>query len=250
MELIEARMAVPGGIARDPQLLRHLAGRLDARLLRTLHEQTGRGGPLDPTAGTLPLHLDMTLPGLLSTAFARLALVCHGAGRPLAAEVLLAEAAADPVAFAAARDRAGKLGVALVLDGVSHLALQLSCPWLLRADLLKLDWSPRLSNLPPAEQTAVAEALRQIGPARLILHRAESEAAIRWGVAHGIRRFQGRHIDAMLAAARLQFCPLAAPCTLRQCGERATATGGAGRASCRNHALLDAGAAPSRAAAP
>jgi hypothetical protein len=40
-------------------------------------------------------------------------------------------------------------------------------------------------------------------------------------------------------------CPKASGCTLRQCVERATATSPAGRAGCRNLALLDAGA-PSR----
>ena len=243
MDLLEARLRVPGRIVDDPYLMRHVAVRLDLRLLQSLDAESGSGGPLDPVGSRLPLHVNLTLPGLLSTEFASLALACHNAGRSLAAEVSLIDAAADPARYAAARDRAGKLGVCLVLDGLSHLALVLACPWHLRPDLLKLDWSPRLPDLPPPEQAALGDVLREIGPARMILHRADSEAAIRWGLANGIRRFQGRHIDAMLAASRIMGCPLAAPCNLRQCVERASATGGAARASCRNHPLLDAGAA-------
>lgn len=242
LDLLEARIDAPGQIGRDPFLLQHLANRLDARMLRTLHEDHGRGGPLDPGSARLPLYLRLTISGLLSDGFAALAAVCRDVGRPLGAEVLLVEAAADPTGFSHARKRAGQLGAKLVLDGMSHLALLVACPWLLRPDLLKLDWSPRLPDLPEAERAALGDAIRQVGPARLILHRADSEAAIRWGVAHGIRRFQGRHIDVMLAAARIVACPVASRCSLRQCTERASAAGGGGRASCGNHALLDAGA--------
>ncbi len=66
---------------------------------------------------------------------------------------------------------------------------------------------------------------------------------MRWGLAHGIRRFQGRHVDAMLAVGRIEACPHAAACTLRQCMDREGAATLAGRAGCRNAALLDAGCA-------
>jgi hypothetical protein len=75
-------------------------------------------------------------------------------------------------------------------------------------------------------------------------------------MARGIRRFQGRYVDAMLGAARIVSCPAAETCTLRQCIERATATARAGRAGCGNLALLNAGApmrvpaVPVRASAP
>lgn len=248
MDLVEARLNAPGLIERDPYLLRHLAGRLDARLLQALHDESGHGGPLDPVGCQLALHLSLTLTGLLSTAFASLALACHGVGRPLAAEVSLIEAVAEPAAFAAAREQAGRLGVTLVLSGVAHLALVLARPWLLPTDLVKLDWSPRVPDLPAPEQATLVEAIREIGAARLILQKADSETAIRWGIANGVRRFQGRQIDAMLAASRLLSCTRAAPCNLRQCQERANATGGAARASCRNHPLLDAGTAAALAA--
>jgi hypothetical protein len=61
-----------------------------------------------------------------------------------------------------------------------------------------------------------------------------------WGLAHGIRRFQGRHADAMLAAGRIGACANGGGCSLRQCSERASATGAGGRAGCSNPALLDA----------
>ncbi len=246
IEVIEAHLDAQGQISRDAVLSQHFAGRLDTRMLAALREEAGGLGPLDPAGGgtSLPLHLNLTIAGVLSDAFAALAATCRAGSRALAAEVRLLEAGTNPGAFARARLRAGELGVTLVLDGVSHLALVLARPWLLRPDLIKLDWSPRLLMMAAEEQAALVEAIQSIGPSRLVLHRAETEAAIRWGVSNGIRRFQGRHTDAMLAATRIVACPVSGNCNLRQCAERATATGGAGRASCGNLALLDAGAPP------
>jgi hypothetical protein len=246
---LEGRITPGSEASGDPFLFRHLAGRLDHRMLEVLSAKLGSGEPLDiapPEAdGAIlppPLHLNLTLPGILSEGFARFAAACREKGAEVGIEVALIEACADPDRFAAARRLVEAAGMRLVLDGVSHLTLLLSRPAALRPDLIKLDWSPRLPDLPEADRDAIAADLAGFGPQRVVLQRAETEAAVRWGLGHGIRRFQGRHIDAMLAASRILCCPLAPRCTLRQCIERARATGTAGRASCGNKALLDAGA--------
>ncbi len=128
-----------------------------------------------------------------------------------------------------------------MLDGVSHWALVLTRPARLQADLLKLGWSPRMAALPLEEQGILAHAVAEADPARIVLHHAGSEAALRWGLAHGIRLFQGRHVDQMLAVQRMLACPAASGCTLAQCVVRAGATGLTGRAGCTNLPLLDAG---------
>ena len=244
---LEARIAAGGQAGADPFLFRHLAGRLDRRMLARLTEAAGTGGVLDIAAGaygTAPLHINLTLPVILSDAFARFARLCRDSAAPLGVEVTLVEACDDAAAFGRARRALAESGLTLVLDGVSHLALVLARPCALRPDLVKLDWSPRLGALAGEEQQQVAATLDRLGAHRVVLHRAETEAALRWGMANGIRRFQGRHVDAMLAGARMAACPRAAGCTLRQCGERAAATGPAGRAGCGAVGLLDGAAAP------
>jgi len=248
---LQARITNAGQVSTDPFLFRHLATRLDQRMLEVLAAAVGRGGPLDVAAppesrgmaGRRPpaLHLNLTVPGILSPAFTRFAASCHLMAAPAGIEVSLIEAAADPAGFARARARVAEAGLTLVLDGVSHLALLIARPGRWRPDLLKLDWQPRLADLPAAEAKLVAQSLAEIGPERIILHRAETEAAMRWGMARGIRRFQGRHVDAMLGASRIVACGHAAGCTLRQCIERAAATGAAGRSGCGNRSLLDLG---------
>ncbi len=236
--VLEARIAATGQVNADPFLFRHLASRLDGRTLDVLRQDLQVDGPL--TAGTRhlgpTLHINLTLSGILSDRFAQFAATCRAIGARVGVEVPLVEACADPESFVTARTRLRLAGLALVLDGVSHHALMLTMPMVLEPDLIKLDWSPRL----PEAGSAVDQAVMALGGDRVVLHRAETEEALSWGLAHGIRRFQGRHVDAMLAVGRIGACAQGSSCSLRQCVERASATGTAGRVGCNNPALLDA----------
>jgi hypothetical protein len=262
---LEARLAgeergYVGGVAADPFLFRHLASRLDERMLKELSQDRrpdggggmlgalvsgGRASParaLSPGESPGPaLHLNLAVPAILSEAFARLAIICTRREIRVGVEISLLEAMVDLAAFERARRVLADHGMVLVLDGVSHVAMQIVRPWALRPDLLKLDWSPRLLDLPGQDAAILEAAIAQTDPARVVLHRAETEAALRWGVARGIRRFQGRHVDAMLSASRLVACAHAGDCSLRQCVERAASMSTAGRIGCRNLALLDRG---------
>ncbi len=223
---LEACLAATGQAAADPFLFRHLACRLDQRMLTLLADAAGTGGPLDIAASPRtapPPHINLTLPAILSDDFARLAARCRQCGVTVGIEVALIDACADTAAFARARGVLAGAGLKLVLDGVSYLALLLAQPFALRPDLLKLDWSPLLPGLQTEERLQLAAALKRVGPDRVVLHHAETEAALRWGMAQGLRRFQGRHVDAILAAGRIMACPQATGCSVRQCIERAAA---------------------------
>jgi len=247
---LEARLAAGGTAEADPYLFCHLAVRLDARMLALLRREIGTGSPLDAAAPRAfrsrpapALHVNLTLPGIVSPGFAQFAAAAHAAAASVGIEVALVEACADPTLFARAGRVVREAGMTLVLDGVSHLSLLLSCPATLQPDVMKLDWSPRLLDLRAEERNLIAATLEQQGPDAVVLHHADTEAALRWGLAEGIHRFQGRHVDAMLAAGRMLACPSADGCTLRQCSERAAATEAAGRSLCRNTRLLDAAVA-------
>lgn len=238
--VLEARIAAVGQANADPFLFRHLASRLDGRMLDVLRQDLKVNGPLTAGARDLgpTLHLNLTLSGILSDRFAQFAATCRAVGAQVGVEISLVEACGDPEAFVMARTRLRLAGLALVLDGVSHHALMLTMPMVLEPDLVKLDWSPRLPEAGPA----IEHALAALGGSRVVLHRAETEEALSWGLAHGIHRFQGRHVDAMLAAGRIGACSYGTGCTLRQCVERGSATGPVGRAGCSNPVLLDAAA--------
>ncbi len=239
LDALNARVQAAGSADADPYLFRYLAGRLDVRMMDLLAQEFLRPGAVPPSPA---LHLNLTPRAILSPGFLRLAEAAETASAGLGVEIALVDACADPLAFAAARMVLRAHGVTIVLDMIGGQALMLTRPEALGADLVKLDWAPRMANLGSHERRLLVAALDRIDPKRLVLHRAESRAALSWGLDHGITRFQGRHIDALLAGGRLADCPQASACTLRQCVERAAATGTAGRSGCRNTARLDSAA--------
>ncbi len=230
---LAARLQAAGAPGADPYLFQHLASRLDERALEIACMDLAQGGPM--TGSGLALHVNLTLSGVFSQGFARLAAAMQARGARGGVEILLMEACADPAGFARAAMAVRAAGLALVLDGVGRDALRLTHPGRLGADLVKVDWSDGLAG---AETDA---AMRELGPDRVMLVQADGEAALRWGLPRGVRRFQGRHIDAVRAAGRLASCEAGQKvgCTMRLCAERASATSGAGRMGCRNLKLLD-----------
>ena len=226
--MLEAQVgtALPG--MDDPFLSRHLAARLDGRVLGALKQL--------PTGGAL--HLNLTLAGASSAAFLDSVAALPGSAA-LGVELQFMEAVADLPHFQATAARLRLAGAAVVLDGMDHAALLLARPAAFGPDLLKLDWSPRMATLPARERRQLAAVIAGFGPERIVLHRAETEAAVAWGRQHGINRFQGRHLDAMLAAERITACRYATGCSLRQCIDRAAAIGPEGRSGCQDQALLD-----------
>jgi hypothetical protein len=241
-DALGARLPASRHIEQDTALLLHLGRYLDRRMFEVLQFEQGNASPLDISALAVgALHLNLTLSGVLSDGLTALVAQCRAVGTRLGVEVSLVEAVADPATFVRAGARLRDLGATLVLDGVSHLAMMLAQPAELQADLLKLVWSPRMAALPGDEQAVLARAVATCDPARIVLQRAASEAAVRWGLARGIRLFQGHYIDQMMAVQRMLACPAAGGCTPAHCVDRAGATGLPGRAGCGNPALLDAG---------
>jgi EAL domain-containing protein (putative c-di-GMP-specific phosphodiesterase class I) len=240
MRALDTRVNAAGSdlAQKDPYLFFHLASRLDLRMMALLAEELGRG-MLPPAPA---LHLNLTIGSILSPAFIRLAAAADQGGSKLGVEISLMDACANPLAFGAARMVLRAHGYTVVLDQIGHQALMLTRPDTLEPDLVKLDWAPRITGLGSRERRPLIEAMDRIGPDRLVLNRVETQEALAWGVAQGITRFQGRHVDALLAAGRLADCSHAAACTQRQCAERAAATGAAGRSGCGNPARLDSAA--------
>jgi len=234
LSALASRLQADGDQMDDPFPAHDLAAPLGARTLDLACTDLVQGG-----SQRLALHLNLPLSAVLTPAFARLAEIVHARGGRAGIELDLVEALADPAAFERAKERVRAAGFTLALDGIGHEALLLTYPGRLGADLVKLEWSDALRAAGPDAEAA----LREIGPARIVLTGADGETAMRWGYARGLRRFQGRHVDAMLAASRLGACAFTDACTLRLCAERASAVGAAGRTGCRNAALLDAAAA-------
>lgn len=240
LQTLEARAAASGHVTADPFLFRHLIAKLDIFMMAATTGDLDHDRPMlaGVRGGGMFLHVNMSLEAVMSSAFTLLAEAAARTSARIAVEIAMLEAFADTDAFFRARERVQEAGFKLVLDDVTHHALMVTKPSALGCDWLKLDWSSQL--LQPSE--SIDSAVHAIDPGKIILQKADTESAVRWGLARGIRRFQGRHTDAILAAGRLAICPAASACSLRKCIERESAATQAGRVGCRNLVLLDTSA--------
>ena len=227
---VEARIGISLPHGADPYLFRYIAGQIDAWMLPSLAEADDHR--------VNALHVNLPLASLTTPGFDALRSSARRTRTQLGVELSLAEAVADLRRFRHARDRLQADGCTVVLDAVGPQAM-LHCDLAaLRPDLVKFDWSPLVPALPAREQRRLRQALDQIGADRIIVHRAETEAALVWGLGHGVACFQGRHVDLMLAADRVRFCSHSAACSLRQCIDRAAAGDEDGQRGCFDTALL------------
>jgi c-di-GMP-related signal transduction protein len=124
-----------------------------------------------------------------------------GARGSIVIEVEKVEIFADLGAYLFARDFVRERGYRLCLDGMTRLTL----PYIDRArlglDLVKLFWSPDMADRGETEKSReFIASLDRVGKSRIILARCDTDQAIEFGLKAGVKLFQGRIIDKMLAA--------------------------------------------------
>lgn len=220
----------------DPFLFGHLTEMLDRRMIAAMVAGGPERSAMTGGMNGIALHVNMSVGSILSSDFVAFVEAMQRVdGLRLGIEVHYPEVFADAKSFLLARERVRQTGLRLVLDGVEANALSVSAPWRLQPDLVKLAWSPALAEC----GDRVRETVQAMGEMGVVLHRAESEQALRWGLRHGIALFQGYYVDTMMAAERLRACSGGTVCTLGECRARAFSISGAVRAGCRDHAMLD-----------
>lgn len=227
---LEAHAGIKMPASADPYLFRYISGQLDQRMLGALAETDLSHSPA--------LHINLPLASVGSAGFTALRSAARSARVLLGVVLPFVEAVADMRRFGELRCHLQAEGCTVTLDGIDQHVLLHCDPAALKPDLLKLEWSPLIPALAARDERRLGRALRAIGANRIVLCRAETEASLIWGLSQGISCFQGRHVDAMLAADRIRTCKFSGGCSLGQCISRAAATDEAGRHGCHDTALL------------
>ena len=183
---LSATLAPPGSdpARASPWLLRRLRRSLDRRLLAALARP-------EQAAALGAAALCLSPASLGTPEFARFAEALGPAGRAAVAVGTRAEdVLADPAGFAAARDACRARGFRTALAEAEPAVLRLLPPLRLGLDLLHLRWSPDL----PAAVAAAGLALPATTAAGngVVLHGADTAAAIGWGWEQGIALFGSR----------------------------------------------------------
>ena len=183
-------------IASDPWLFQHLTQHLDRRVLAMLRKN-------DEQALAHSYSLNLNISTLLSQEFHQFDQSLRaGARGSIVIELQKVDIFADLGAYIFARDFLKERGYRVCLDGVSEVTLGFIDRERLGLDLLKMFWTPDMADPLRSERTtAFREAIDRAGRSRIILARCDSEDAVAFGRAAGLRLFQGRHIDRLLSAA-------------------------------------------------
>ncbi|MBI5165296.1 MAG: hypothetical protein HY985_15500 [Magnetospirillum sp.] len=211
-------------------LFQHLSQVLDLRVLSVLQDAGFRKMP-----ATFSVNLNMST--VETAVFQQFEQSIRGRAN-LVVEFQLIDIFANLDGFFRIRNHLRAHGHKTVLDGMSPITLQFMDAELYDTDYVKLSWSPDMAD--PLQTSEVAHALGPVGFDRVILTRCDAEGAIAWGLARGIRHFQGRFLDAMVGAVTMAMCPKSSACTLPQCIQRHSVISGRVRAECGDNDMLDA----------
>jgi hypothetical protein len=212
-------------------MFQQLLGTLDQRLMAALQQM--RLTSLPPA-----VHLNLALGSLAEPAFQAFEAKRPG-GLPLGIELKCLDVLGDSRTFFATRAALREKGYRLVIDGLDESTLRFMDISRTGGDLYKIEWSPEMPQ--PGRGDAMMAAVKHIDPAKFVLARCDSETAITWGMDHGLSKFQGRYVEAMLAATTMAVCDKAVECrcTLAQCVQRHGVIGGPLRGECGNNQILD-----------
>jgi len=210
-------------------LFQHLSQVLDLKVVSTLQAAGFRSLPV-----AFSLNLNMST--VESAVFQQFEAALRGRAG-LVVEFQVVDIFNNLDGFFRARDRLREHGHKSLLDGLTPVTLQFLDGELFDTDYLKLSWSGDLTD--DIRTAEIHNALVPVGFDRVILSRCDSETAVSWGLSQGIRMFQGRFLDSMIAAVTMARCDKAAACSLAQCTQRHAVIAGRTRGECGNLDMLD-----------
>lgn len=213
-------------------LFDHLCQMLDLRVLDAVKR-------LPQACVPRMLSLNLNLTSLSTPAFAAFLDWCQGR-IGLIVEVLPVDIFNDLAGYFRARDLLHAKGHRILIDGLNHLSMGMIDPSQFGADMVKLTWA---AELPAMVENALLDPSRsgiaQMGFDRLVLSRCDNERSVMWGMGKGIHMFQGRFLDAMMAAVTMAKCEKSGGCSLAQCVQRKGVVSGRVRAECPNPVMVD-----------
>jgi EAL domain-containing protein (putative c-di-GMP-specific phosphodiesterase class I) len=193
----DLRMAIAPNvdILADVWLFQYLTQALDTRLLALL---TGSDDP----ALTTSFSINLNVSTVLSPAFVNFdASLKHVARGTVVVELREIDIFGDIASYMFARDFLHERGYRVCLDGLSHRTIGFIEREKLGIDLMKLMWNPTLvDDLSQRNHAELQDAINRAGRARIIVSRAESAEAVRFGQQLGITMFQGFYVDKLVAS--------------------------------------------------
>lgn len=184
-------------IVANRWLFQYLTETLDKRMLALLVKN-------DDPAIANSFSINLNISTVLSPEFLTFDASLRSSARgTIVIEMQMVDIYADIASFCFARDFLRDRGYRILLDGLNEMTLPLIDREKLAVDLIKLQWSPTMSEDRSNERhRRLRDCIEKIGKARMILCHVDSEDAVRFGHSIGIAMFQGRFVDSLVAPQR------------------------------------------------
>ncbi|MBI2978340.1 MAG: EAL domain-containing protein [Rhodospirillales bacterium] len=189
---LKKRIAPDVNLFASPWLFQYLTETLDKRVLAVL---ANRG----VEKATSPLSLNLNVNTILSRDFQNFHKVIDKNAKKVVIEMQVLDIFADMNTFVYARDLLQERGYRVLLDGLNPLALQFIEPGKLKTDFVKIAWGPEFEGETDSGKMAqMREVVTATGKDSVILARVDTEHAVKWGIALGVKRFQGYYVDDLM----------------------------------------------------
>jgi len=180
-------------LAGNRWLFQHLTSSLDRRVLAMLSRT-------DQITFTGDISFNLNVSTILSPDFLAFDNNITASRRgSLVVEIDKAEVFADLGAFLFARNFIQQRGYRICIDGMTHQVMPLLDRERLGADFVKLVWDPEMADGGEEMQEGVRAMVKRAGTSRVVMCRCDDREAVDFGQSIGIRFFQGRHVETLIA---------------------------------------------------
>lgn len=128
-------------------------------------------------------------------------------------------------------------GHKILLDSLTPTSLNMLNMDVLSPDMIKIFWEPLMEY--ETENDTVKKVVEKLGAENVILAKCDGEKALKWGLSHGIKSFQGPFLDEIEISLIRQNCPDKNHCNIHDCIKRRRMLQGSQRNGCQNLTQLE-----------
>ena len=188
---------------------------------------------------TAKVSINLNLSSLFTSEFDKFAELLKEKGQGLIVEVHIIDILNNMQAYFDAKELLHRAGNEILLDAADIEMLQALNIKKFAPDYIKIFWHSLLEDYETGDN--IKSLLAEIGCEKIILAKTINETALRWGVKHGIRSFQGPYIDNLETAIIRSKCPNGKLCSPSECNKRRKLIAGAARNQCAHLEYLEGG---------
>ncbi len=193
---------------------------------------------LDSIRKTGNISINLNLSTIFTPEFEKFANIIKSFGGSVTVEIKGMDVISNLVFYFDAKEILHRHGLKILLDETTIEMLQILNVETLAPDYVKIFWHGLMAER-EEDDAEVKELVKKIGADKIILAKCLDDKALRWGIRHGIRAFQGPYIDAVEVALVKPLCPKAKVCSSRDCLRRRRLVVGSFRDECVHKEFLE-----------